>query len=153
MSEYVIQRWDALKLPKDSQPRPCMYLIETDELHQLLQSEQRVGIKIMDTLSGYDNKICWARLVESKDTGGYRPNFQAETHSLVLVPELTWSGYPRQLGRVKLLLEENDSLPSPDPSTDSFMDYEWIAVLSLLVVLSGIMYMSVRAIRTRSNSF
>lgn len=104
---YDIQRWDGIILPSLNVPQPGMYIQPDDELIQLLtdnnHQERIVHIKIKGTDSIYENKLAQAVIRPSALVGGFRPNFQERTGLFVVLPSITWEGYPNRLGQVEIL--------------------------------------------------
>lgn len=109
---YNIARWDAIiNDSKSNAPVPGIYVIPDSDLINLCQQKNKIAIKIVDTQSSYDQKLAYAIVQPSEYTGGYRPNFQYQTGSVVILPDIKWDGYPRQLGSIEVLdfVEEKDN--------------------------------------------
>ena len=96
--EFVIQKGDSL---------PALYVLPDKELLDLMaENNFRIPVKIIGTVSCYDEKVVMATCKPSAVTAGFRPNFQEQTGLFVIVPELTWSGYPENMGSVRVMLSE-----------------------------------------------
>lgn len=106
-SVYPIQRWDAVLLPRSTHSQPALYVLADDYLKDLvqhsLQTSNEISVKITNTDSIYDNSIAYATIQPSSITAGYRPNFQARTDWLVIVPKMNWQSYPPRMGAVEIL--------------------------------------------------
>ena len=100
---YDIQRWDGIILPTLTVPQPGIYIKPDDELFRLLNTREKVAIKIKGTASVYDNMLAFAEIRKSELVGGYRPNFQQKTGLSVVLPAIQWEGYPNRLGQVEIL--------------------------------------------------
>lgn len=108
-STYKIQRWDGIYIESDKSSirsgNPALYIFpDEDLLDYLKKNNYNIPIKITGTNSGYDNQLAYATAQLSENTAGYRPNFQAITNTIVLVPDIIWNGYPRDLGEVHVLV-------------------------------------------------
>jgi hypothetical protein len=112
-ASYDIQRWDSVynKNPKSvtmSPTLPAIYISpDSTILKSIRASNFEIPIKITGTNSPYDNILAIAKCQPAQDTAGYRPNFQAATNYIVLVPDTRWEGYPRELGQVHILIENS----------------------------------------------
>ena len=96
--EFVIQKGDSL---------PALYVLPDKELLDLMaENNYRFPVKIIGTVSCYDEKVVMATCKPAAVTAGFRPNFQEQTGLFVIIPELTWSGYPENMGSVKVMLSE-----------------------------------------------
>jgi hypothetical protein len=99
---YDIVRWDGI-IQSSSTPQPGMYIVPDSTLIEFLNNMDQVAIKISETNSGYDNMLTYAHVIPSEYAGGYRPNYQAETQSYVVLPQIVWNGYPPNLGKITFL--------------------------------------------------
>jgi hypothetical protein len=140
---YKIQRWDGI-IDFKVKPKPGLYIIPDDDLIQLCLTNPKIGIKITETNSGYDNKLAWASVRPSEFTGGFRPNFQDYTGLMVILPELQWEGYPPDLGYVNVLelslrdeggIDESYVGPGPGPKYNSVHIYCYCFILLLLIII------------------
>ncbi len=85
---------------------PGLYIKPDIELLKYIQSSHyQIPIKITGTGSMYDNRVVMATCQPSQVTAGYRPNFQKETNTIVLVADLKWGGYPPKMGMVTVLFD------------------------------------------------
>ena len=112
-SIYKIQRWDGIYIETDKSAthsgNPALYIFpDEDLLEYLKKNDYNIPIKITGTNSGYDNQLAYATAQLSEHTAGYRPNFQEKTNTIVLVPDVLWNGYPRDLGEVHVLVVRKD---------------------------------------------
>jgi hypothetical protein len=106
ISNYNILRWDVVKTSKYSLS-PALYIRPDLRLMKLIQeSGFRIPIKIVDTDYLYDDKVRMATCQPSELTAGYRPNFQKETNTIVLIPDIKWGGYPPKMGTVWILYDQ-----------------------------------------------
>lgn len=111
-SIYKIQRWDGVYTENDKSTlnsgHPAIYLFpDEDLLEYLRKNKHTIPIKITGTNCGYDNQLAYATAQLSQYTAGYRPNFQEITNTIVLVPDIVWNGYPRDLGEVHVLVDKS----------------------------------------------
>jgi hypothetical protein len=108
---YPIKRWDSVVnhdfVIQYGDSLPALYVLPDKELLDLMaENNSRIPVKIINTVSCYDDKVVMATCKPSAITAGFRPNFQEQTGLVVIVPELTWSGYPENMGSVKVMLSE-----------------------------------------------
>ena len=115
---YDIHRWDGIILPSMNAPQPGVYIRPDEELFALLSQKNVLSVRFKNTNSIYENKIAYAEIRPSAVTGGFRPNFQEQTGLVVLLPDLTWEGYPDTLGQVEILgFGETPELDEDDDET------------------------------------
>jgi hypothetical protein len=89
-------------VPNTVNCQPGLYIRATQEL--ISRVNQKISISIQSTNSSYDGLICLASLQPSVFTAGFRPNFQYNTDTLVILPKIIWSGYPYTMGSVEILM-------------------------------------------------
>ena len=139
---YDIQRWDGIILPTLTVPQPGIYIKPDDELLRLLDTRDKVAIKITGTASVYDNMLAFAEIRKSEIVGGYRPNFQQQTGLSVVLPAIQWEGYPNRLGQVEILdLVEQPVIKSLEqfdfrPSNTNVYLCEFTKGLSIVLILA-----------------
>lgn len=122
-TSYEIQRWDAVQTsPKSTAPNPALYVLPDATLMAHIRANDfYIPIQITNTQSPYDSTVM-AKCIPSQDAAGYRPNFQAETNYIVLLPDTDWKGYPVALGTVTTLA---DAAPkSSEKISEFFTDYK-----------------------------
>jgi len=107
-------RWNGLILPGEIQPRPVLTIRPTEALIGQYTCGKRIPILITGTDSFYDNTLTYAYLQWSANTLGYRPNFQLETGTMMLITDMTWQGYPRKLGQVQILALDSEIVDDDD---------------------------------------
>jgi len=100
---YKIVRWDGIITPSNPSAVPGLYIQPDQALIDLQNERGQISIKIVNTNSAYDQKLAFAIVQPSAITGGFRPNFQDQTDLWVVLPEIVWEGYPRDLGHVEVL--------------------------------------------------
>jgi hypothetical protein len=108
---YPIKRWDSVInhdfVIQDGDSLPALYVLpDKDLLESMAENKYRFPVKIIGTVSCYDEKVVMATCKPVAVTAGFRPNFQEQTGLFVIIPELTWSGYPENMGSVKVMLSE-----------------------------------------------
>jgi hypothetical protein len=140
MTSYDIHRWDAVREKIDV---PALYILPDAALMEHIRSNNfEIPIKIVGTKSKYDTLVM-AKCIPSQDAGGYRPNFQADTNYICLLPNLAWAGYPIELGQVHTLAEAKSTETSGNIFTDTidyFRDrpekqmYLWYVIMAIIVL-------------------
>jgi hypothetical protein len=100
---HRILRWDGIIPPGATMPQPGISIVPDASLTTLLMHQPRVAIKITGTDSAYDNVLAYATVIPSTIAGGFRPNYDAATHQVVVLPEMVWNGYPADLGTITFL--------------------------------------------------
>ncbi len=134
-----VVRWDAIIEPKSS-PKTGLYIVPpTQDMANFLLSGNQFAIKITDTNSGYDNILCFAVAIPSEIAGGYRPNYEAQTNTIVIMPLIAWDGYPPELGNVTILdygesTESYASELSHEQVKESSMQFGQIVFLLLFTI-------------------
>lgn len=143
---YDIQRWDGI-YNDTTTAQPALYVAPDPQILGVARQNQfRIPVKITDTDSPYDHVVAWATVQPSETTAGYRPNFQAQTGFIVIVPEIQWNGYPRQLGRVHVLVDTTEgqdadiatrylSQLNGDPESDLVLPCLTIVIVFAIVML------------------
>lgn len=124
-SVYPIQRWEGVLLSGSLHPQPSLYIQPdtylTDLMQHSLSTGKEISIKISGTNSIYDNSISYATIQPSSITSGFRPNFQATTGWVVIIPKMNWQSYPIQLGTVEIL---GADVSSPESAEHMFVPSE-----------------------------
>lgn len=146
---YKIQRWDAIIY--GGKTYSGIYIVPDEQMLKLCEiKDNKIAIKIIDTESHYNNTICYAKVVQSQYSGGFRPNFQYFSNSIVLLPEIEWAGYPRTLGNVEVLdfvdeeyvknVDVQKSSPIPPVIIDTYKIKVLIFIIILLLLFLCIIY-------------
>lgn len=147
---YDIHRWDSIlnSNPKSithSESVPALYILPDNVLMTYIRANNfEIPVKITGTNSIYDNKLAMAKCQPSQNTAGYRPNFQAETNYIVIAPDVYWEGYPRDLGQIHILadnevftsIQNHTGYPVENSNNNNTISpYFIIAIVVLLIIL------------------
>lgn len=145
---YQIQRWDPIiNKPNSINPIPGIYIIPDEQLLSFIKKHNfKIPIKITDTNSIYDNKLSYAQCQLSEYTGGYRPNFQNITNSIVVLPEIPWRGYPNNMGNLHILMEKKDTFTFPilnglNNLKTKFINYNIWFIITIITIFITIIYL------------
>lgn len=98
-----IERWDAIY--QNGYNVPAIYI--KNNPFPFLTSQDVIVAKVSFTESMYDEMYLLGTIQKSENTGGYRPNFQAETGLYCIPLVIQWSGYPKKMGVVEISLQNN----------------------------------------------
>lgn len=121
-----IVRWDAVtnKNPKTvsmAPNNPALYVLPTPELMEYARKANfYIPVKVTGTEFGaYDEKIAMAIVQPSEITAGFRPNFQADTNLICIIPDMVWQGYPNAMGKVSVLAQDFASFSQMEEYRDT----------------------------------
>lgn len=110
-SVYDIKRWDSKinnLYPNRGETIPVIYIQPDKPLMKFIQEQNfTIPIKILNTHTGYDLTITYAKVMNSRDVIGYRPNFQEQTNWISLLLDIDWQGYPNTLGKVSVYFDKS----------------------------------------------
>jgi hypothetical protein len=107
MTDYKINRWDAVILKTQTQPQPMVYITLND--NSLLGKV--VQVTISGTNSDYDNIKVDGLIQSSAYFPNYRPEFFKETGYSVVALAYDWNGYPSNNGTITIFGGESNPAP------------------------------------------
>jgi hypothetical protein len=158
---YPIVRWDAIQNQKGStHAQPAVYIEPTPDTHayllNLYNKQGLAPIQLTGTDSTYEQQLAYASVQPSEVTGGYRPNYQADTCQWAILPHIVWQGYPRSLGQVTLLEDSGTGTGAQTAYgpvsairlTRSETRY-WVAAVALFTAVVGGLWVYDRARKKR----
>lgn len=105
---YDVQRWGVTSTHSQNyDSSPILYISPDSSLMSTLRNNDFTAqIKISGSLSPYNHLIINAKAYPAENIAGYRPNFQAQTGWIALVPDIKWRGYPTHNGKVHILITD-----------------------------------------------
>ncbi len=147
---YPITRWDGITQASAKSPQPGLYFVPDGRLTNLPLGEP-IGVAIEGTGSPmYDGQIVFATIQSTALTGGYRPNFEAATGTLVALPNIVWQGYPPQMGQLRFVTADpsDPTLIAPDLIREafSFTPSEWGTYTQYAVATGAVFVVGIAAL-------
>ena len=117
--EYPIHRWDGVLFGNNEIPIPGIYIVPDQHLLATLEANELPQVMVHISGTGnapYDNKTAMANVQLSGITSGFRPNFQAMTGLVVVLPiGMVWNGIPLANGVVDVAVVKDLPPPPPPP--------------------------------------
>jgi hypothetical protein len=96
MTEYKIERWDALSLGDPTGIRPAVYITPDVRFLDFIKNQQyKVKCLIRGTGLEYDNKVVFGTVDRSSDVPNCRPNYYDKTGQYIITLHAPWIEYPR----------------------------------------------------------
>jgi hypothetical protein len=95
MTEYKIERWDALSLGDPTGIRPAVYITPDVRFLDFIKNQQyKVRCLIRGTGLEYDNKVVFGTVDRSSDVPNCRPNYYDKTGRYIITLHAPWVQYP-----------------------------------------------------------
>lgn len=102
---YKIHRWDAVLFGSNVNPKPVIYVKPDDLLLKYVCENKKISVKI--NVPG-DNRYGCKTLSGLFLTNPINPNYCMKTGLYVIVLNVSWYGYPNDLGTCEIFNIGND---------------------------------------------